>query len=322
MSHRRAYLLLFSAALLYSINGIVSKWVMEAGLTPWRLTEVRTTGSLLALLIYLGVKGRLHLLRPAKGELGLLALFGVIGIAAVQSFYFFSILRLHVSIALIIEFTAPIWIVIYLRFFKKVNISNSMWLGLFAAFLGLILVGEVWNGLTLNGLGVISSFLDALSLAAYFVLGRALGRNRSTDTMLVWGFGITALLYAFVQPWWSFPFHIFKAQINLNGHFVGHHLPGWLLITFVILVGTVLPYLFVLAGVNALSPQVASIIGMLEPVLAGIFGWILLKETFTTIQLIGAAIVLIGIFIANEKIPDSGDVHAAGVDEWSGDGQV
>ncbi len=309
MSNRRAYLLLVSAALLYSINGIVSKWVMEAGLSPWRLTEIRTTGSLLALLIYLGAKGRLHLLRPAPGELPLLILFGVIGIAAVQSFYFFSILKLHVSIALIIEFTAPIWIVLYLRFVKKTKIANSMWLGLVAAFIGLILVGEVWNGLTLNGLGVISSFFDALSLAAYFLLGRKLGRTRSTDTMLVWGFGITTVLYAIVQPWWSFPFHIFKEQVNLNGHFSGDHLPGWLLLTFVILIGTVLPYLFTLAGINALSPQVASIIGMLEPVLAGVFGWVLLRETFTTIQLIGAAVVLVGIFIANEKIPEGGIVE-------------
>jgi len=309
MSNRRAYLLLVSAALLYSINGIVSKWVMEAGLSPWRLTEIRTTGSLLALLIYLGVKGRLHLLRPAPGELPLLIVFGVIGIAAVQSFYFFSILKLHVSIALIIEFTAPIWIVLYLRIVKKTKIANTMWLGLVAAFIGLILVGEVWNGLTLNGLGVISSFFDALSLAAYFLLGRKLGRIRSTDTMLVWGFGITTVLYAIVQPWWSFPFHIFKEQVNLNGHFSGDHLPGWLLLTFVIVIGTVLPYLFTLAGINALSPQVASIIGMLEPVLAGVFGWILLRETFTTIQLIGAAVVLVGIFIANEKIPEGGVVE-------------
>lgn len=304
MVRRRAYLLLVGAALFYSINGIVSKWVMEAGLSPWRLTEVRTAGSLLALLIYLALKGRLHLLKPAKNEYLLLALFGVVGIAAVQSFYFFSILRLHVSIALIIEFTAPIWIVLYLRFVKKVQIANSMWLGLVAAFLGLILVGQVWKGLTLNGLGVISSFLDALSLAAYFLLSRTLGKIRGTDTMLVWGFGITSVLFAVVQPWWSFPFHIFNASIELNGHFAGHHLPGWLLILFIVLIGTVLPYLLVLAGVNALSPQVASIIGMLEPVLAGIFGWILLNETFSSIQLVGAAVVLIGIFIANEKIPE------------------
>ena len=309
MSSRRAYFLLVSAALFYSINGIVSKWVMEAGLTPWRLTEVRTTGALIALTIYLAIKKQIPRLRPAKGEMKLLLLFGIIGIAAVQSFYFFSILRLHVSIALIIEFTAPVWIVLYLRFVKKVKIANSMWIGLAAAFIGLILVGEVWKGLTLNGLGVISSFLDALSLAAYFVLGRTLGKLRSTETMLVWGFGITAILYAIVQPVWSFPFHIFRTQIDLNGHFAGHHLPGWSLITFIILIGTILPYLCVLAGVKALSPQVASIIGMLEPVLAGVFGWVLLNETFSTIQLIGAVIVLIGIFIANERIPEGNQVR-------------
>ena len=304
MSSKRAYLSLVCAALLFSSNGIVSKWVMEAGLSPWRLTEVRTAGSLLALLIFLGAKGRLSSLRPQPGELPLLILFGVIGIAAVQAFYFYSILRLHVSIALIIEFTAPIWIVIYLKFFKKVQIARSMWLGLAAAFIGLILVGQVWQGLTLNGLGVISSFFDALSLAAYFVIGRAIGRRRNTETSLVWGFGVTSLLFACVQPWWNFPFHIFSTQVNLNGHFAGHHLPGWLLIASIIIFGTVLPYLCVLAGVNALTPQVASIIGMLEPVLAGVFGWIFLKETFTTVQLIGAFVVLVGIFIANEKIPE------------------
>jgi drug/metabolite transporter (DMT)-like permease len=309
MSSRRAYFLLASAALFYAINGVVSKWVMEAGLSPWRLTEVRTAGALIALVIYLAFKGQLPRLRPAKGEMKLLLLFGIIGIAGVQSFYFFSILKLHVSIALIIEFTAPIWIVLYLHFVKKVRIANSMWFGLIAAFVGLILVGEVWKGLTLNGLGVLSSFLDAFSLAIYFVIGRTLGKIRSTETMLVWGFGVTTILYAVVQPLWSFPFHIFKDQIDLNGHFAGRHLPGWLLITFIILIGTILPYLCVLTGVNALSSQVASIIGMLEPVLAGVFGWILLNETFTTIQLIGAVVVLIGIFIANEKIPEGGNAH-------------
>jgi len=314
MSSRRAYLLLASAALFYAINGIVSKWIMEAGLSPWRLTEVRTFGALIALVIYLAFKGQLPRLRPANGEMKLLLLFGIVGIAGVQSFYFFGILKLHVGVALMIEFTAPIWIVLYLRFIKKVKIANSMWLGLIAAFAGLILVGEVWKGLTLNGLGVLASFLDAFSLATYFVIGRTLGKNRSTETMLVWGFGITTILYAVLQPLWSFPFHIFKAEIELKGHFAGHHLPGWLLIIFIILIGTILPYLCVLTGVNTLSPQVASIIGMLEPVLAGVFGWVLLNETFTTIQLIGAVVVLVGIFIsnekiANEKIPEGGSAH-------------
>jgi len=55
-----------------------------------------------------------------------------------------------------------------------------------------------------------------------------------------------------------------------------------------------------------LSATTASVIGMFEPILAGVFGWILLHEKFTTIQLIGAVIVLVGIYIANERIPEGG----------------
>ena len=92
--------------------------------------------------------------------------------------------------------------------------------------------------------------------------------------------------------------------MNLNGHFSGHHLPGWVLILWVCIMGTLVPYLSVIIGITRLSATTASVVGMLEPVLAGIFGWILLRETFTTIQLIGAAIVLVGIYIANERIPE------------------
>jgi drug/metabolite transporter (DMT)-like permease len=302
MKTRRAYLLLILGAVFFAFNGIVSKWVMEAGLSPWRLTQIRCTGSGLVLFIYVVAKGRWASLKPAPGELYSLVIFGLIGVSAVQSFYFFSILKLHVSTALIIEFTAPIWIVIYLRFFKKVAISSTMWLGLGAAFLGLIMVGQAWKGLTINGMGVISGFFDAFSLAIYFVLGRSLGKVRSTESILVWGFGVTAVAYALAKPWWTFPSHVFIQSVDLKGRYAGHHLPGWVLLVFVVLLGTVLPYICVLSGLSSLSAQIASIIGMLEPVLAGVFGWILLRETFNTIQLLGAAVVLVGIFIANEKV--------------------
>ena len=311
MTTRRAYFALILGALCFSFNGIVSKWVMEAGLSPWRLTQIRCTGAGLILFFYVVAKGKWRALKPTRGELPSLITFGLIGVCAVQSFYFFSILRLHVSTALIIEFTAPIWIVLYLRFFTKTEISKTIWLGLASAFLGLIFVGQVWKGLTIDGMGVISAFFDALSLAIYFLVGRSIGKNRSTETMLVWGFGVAALSYSITQPWWTFHSHIFRQAIELKGRYAGHHLPGWVLLAFVVIFGTVLPYFCVIAGLSALSAQVASIIGMLEPVLAGMFGWILLRETFNTIQLIGAAIVLVGIYIANEKIPERSeeDMH-------------
>jgi drug/metabolite transporter (DMT)-like permease len=304
VNRRGAYLLLILGALCFSFNGIVSKWVMEAGLTPWRLTQVRSTGGFIAMLCWLLARGRISELKTNAREIKMLIPFGLFGIASVQTFYFLSILKLHVSIALIIEFTAPFWIALYLRFIRKEKVSNTVWIGLAFAFVGLILVAQVWQGLTLNGVGVIAAFVDAFSLAIYFLLARALGYNRNGETLTTWGFAVTTLLYLIIQPIWNFPWHIFTQSMNLNGHFSGHHLPGWVLILWVCIMGTLVPYLSVIIGITRLSATTASVVGMLEPVLAGIFGWILLRETFTTIQLIGAAIVLVGIYIANERIPE------------------
>ena len=299
-SHRaRASLLVTMAAVLFSVNGIVAKWVMEAGLSPWRLTEIRATGAGLIVTLYLAATGRIRVLAIRKSDIPTLLIFGTFGIAAVQSLYFFSILHLHVSIAIIIQFTAPIWIVLYLRIFRKQAIAPLMWLGLGSAFVGLLFLAQIWQGLTLNGPGLIASFGDAFSLVIYFLLGRKLSARYSGEAMAVWGFGITALIFAIAKPWWSYPTSIFSQQVDLNGKFAGHHAPGWLLIAFVIFFGTVIPYTSVLIGVKHLSPQVTAIIGMLEPVLAGVWGWVFLYERLDTLQLCGAIIVLAGIYISS-----------------------
>lgn len=299
-NHRtKATLLVGMAALCFSINGTVAKWVMEAGLSPWRLTEIRSTGAGLILLGYMAATGRLRELRITRKELPTLFIFGTFGIAAVQSLYFFSILHLHVSLAILIQFTAPIWIVLYLRIFRKQAIAPLMWLGLGAALLGLLLVAEAWRGLVLNGPGLIAAFFDALSLVVYFLMGRRLSQRFSGEAMAVWGFGVSALLYGLFLPWWNFPTRIFTESIDLKGKFTGHHLPGWSMILFVIVLGTVIPYTAVLIGVKHLSAQVTAVIGMLEPVLAGIWSWILLRERLSAVQLVGTVVVLIGIYISS-----------------------
>jgi drug/metabolite transporter (DMT)-like permease len=298
--HRaRATFLVAGAATLFSINGIVAKWVMEAGLSPWRLTEIRSTGAALVLLLFMAARGRLSELKIARTDLPVLILFGIFGIAAVQSLYFFSILHLHVSLAILIQFTAPIWIVLYLRIFRRQRIAPLMWLGLASAFIGLLLIAQVWQGLKFDGAGLVASFADALALVIYFLMGRKLSERFTGEAMAIWGFSVTALLYGVILPWWSYPRSIFTKSVVLNGKLAGHHLPGWVLIIFVIFFGTVLPYTSVLIGVKHLSAQVTAVIGMLEPVLAGIWGWIFLRERLTTLELVGAVVVLIGIYISS-----------------------
>jgi len=76
-------------------------------------------------------------------------------------------------------------------------------------------------------------------------------------------------------------------------------LPGWLLIGAAAIFGTVVPYMLVLSGMKMLTASTSSVIGMLEPVIAGAFAWIWFGQSWDVIQLIGAAIVLVGIYLAD-----------------------
>lgn len=294
----RAEALLVLGASLFALNGIVSKIVLESGLSAWRLTQVRCTGAFLILLLVVAVRKGIEL-KPTRAELPWLAVYGVVGFALVQVGYFIAIARMQVSIALIIEFTAPIWIVLYIRFVRKKFVPATMWVSLLSGFLGLLLITQVWKGLTLDAIGLIAAFLDAFALAAYFLLGEKLVAHRSTDTLTVWGLGFASLVWVVITPVWSFPFEIFTRDVNLLGKFSDFSLPGWVPILWIIIAGTILPYICVLSGLRHLSASTSSMIGMLEPVVAGVVAWWWLREILTFIQLVGGAVVIVGIVLAD-----------------------
>jgi len=299
VNHRRGVIALFIAALAFSINGIVSKLVLEAGLSAWRLAEVRSTGAFSFFLIYLLIFKRSALKFDLKA-LPEMLVYGIVGYAGVQFFYFVAILRMPVSVGLIIEFTAPIWITLWIRFVRKEYVPRTMWLAVVLAFSGLLLIAQVWKGLTFDGMGIIAAFLDAFALTAYFLLGEKWGKRAPTETLMLYGFGISMLFWWLILPLWSYPTWIFSKQIDLRGELAGTFTSGWVLILFVIVVGTIIPYTGNLIGITKTSASSAAIIGMLEPVFAGIFAWIWLSETFNAIQLIGAASVITGIYIATK----------------------
>ncbi|MFM8921946.1 MAG: DMT family transporter [Candidatus Nanopelagicaceae bacterium] len=299
MKQRAGILALFIAALAFSVNGIVSKLVLEAGLSPLRLAEVRSTGAFAFFLIYLLIFKRSALRFDLKA-LPEMLVYGIVGYAGVQYFYFVAILRMPVSVGLIIEFTAPIWIALWIRFVRKQHVPRSMWTAVFLAFSGLLLIAQVWKGLTFDGIGLIAAFLDAFALTAYFLLGEKWSKRAPTETLMLYGFGISMLFWWVTLPLWTYPTEIFTKEIDLRGQAAGTLADGWMLILFVIIVGTIIPYTANLIGISKTSASSASVIGMLEPVLAGIFAWIWISETFNAIQLIGAAAVITGIYIATK----------------------
>jgi drug/metabolite transporter (DMT)-like permease len=86
----------------------------------------------------------------------------------------------------------------------------------------------------------------------------------------------------------------------LSGNLSDYSAPGWVLILWIIIVGTVIPYLLTVTGIRELSAGTSSVIGMIEPIFAGVIAWILLNEALSGIQLIGCVVVLFGIYLADK----------------------
>ena len=298
LKNLRHEIYLVFGSLFFAISSIPAKLAMEGGLSAWRLTQIRTLGAFLVLFIYVYLKNKSSLKIKAK-ELPILIIFGVFGFAAVNLLYFLAIQRLNVGIALIIEFTAPIWIALWMRFIQKKLISKLLWWGLVIGLTGLVLIAQVWRGLTLDGLGVTFAILDAFALALYFLVGEKLVGVKSSEATMAWGLGVSSAFFAIIQPWWTFPFEKMGSVVDLTGRLSGISLPTFYLVLWVIIFGTAIPYFLVLNGLRGLSAATTSSIGMLEPVLGGIFGWIFLYENLNFIQSIGAVVVLVGIYLAN-----------------------
>lgn len=295
----RGELFLILGALFFSFNGVVVTLVLNH-MSTFRLAQVRAIGAFALLFLITFIQDR-RSLRAEKKEIPTLMFYGIFGYAMVQLGYFIGIARnVPLGLVLILEFTAPIWIVLWIKFVRKKSVERNMWTGIAASLIGLALLAKVWQGLTLDLIGLLGSIGSAIALAIYFLVGEKQGVKRSAQAMTVWGLGFASLFWLLLFPIWNFPVGFFTTTVQLEGALDAFALPGWFLITWIVICGTMIPYLFVIGGMRILGASKSSVIGMLEPVLAGLFAWILLGQGWSVIQLIGAFVVLVGIYIADK----------------------
>ena len=285
-----------AAAVLFAVNGNVSKVVLLSGISSFELVSVRSAGTALILL------GMTALRSPAAfrvgwRELGFLALYGVTGIAMVQWLYFVALQRMPVGIALLFEYTAPLMVALWVRFVQKQPVKSRLWLGLACALGGLALVAQFWKGMTLDPIGLVSAVGAGAALACYYLMGEHGQRERDPISLMGFSFGFSAILWAVVSPWWVFPFARLTHAIDLPGALPGS-VPLGVMVAWIVVLGSVAPFMLVLLAVGRLGPARVGLIGMLEPVGAGIIAWVLLGESLNTVQVAGSLIVLVGIVLA------------------------
>ena len=291
------YAMVLSATALWGINGSMAKAALSSGLTSLRLTEVRSTGAAIVLVAALALT-RPQSLRITRSELPFLLLFGVVGLAFVQLFYFVAIHRLDIGVALLIQYLAPVLIALYARLVLKEHVRRRVWAALILSLGGLSLVVDLWSGVALDGIGVAASLASAVTFALYILLAEKAVARRDPVSLLALGFTFAAIFWAIVQPWWSFPTEYLDDRIHMEGELFSSTLPVWALLVCVVLVGTIVPFLLLVAALRHIPATRAGVTAMFEPVAGALVAWAWLGESLTTTQLIGGAIVLTGILLA------------------------
>lgn len=293
-------LFVLAAAALFSVNGTVSKLTLQSGLSSLRLVEIRCAAAA-AVLVAFALLRDPRSMRAGWRELGFLAVYGSVGLALVQWLYFVSIERIPVSISLLIEFTAPLLTALWVRFVRKGQVRSRVWGALVLVLCGLALVSQVWSGITLDTLGVVTAMLAALSLAAYYLLGERALAERDPLSVAAWSFVAAALFWAVLQPWWTFPFERLDDSVALaadQSATGAPHAPVWALIVYNVLLGTVAPFGLTLMGLSRIGATRTGLVASTEPVLAGMVAWVVLNEVLTGWQILGAAFVMAGIVLA------------------------
>ena len=274
----RGYLLVAAGAAMFALGGNLARYMLDDGVGATRLSELRSAGSLVLLAAALALTRR-DLMRVERRDLPQLAFLGICGLALVHATYYAAIARLDIGVALVIQYMAPLVLLVWLRVRHGRRLAPSLWGAVALSIGGCALVVRAYNPGALNGAGVAYAIGACVTFAIYMVASERAGHRYESVTTLLWAFLFASLFWAVVQPWWSFPF----ARTN-----------AWLAVG-VIVVGTLLPFICVVAALRHIPAPRAAIAATLEPVLAALFAWWMHDEHLALVQLSGGFLVLAAV---------------------------
>ncbi|BDQ00457.1 DMT family transporter [Aquiluna sp. KACHI24] len=285
-----------TAALLFGLNASTTKVIIQSGLSAEQVVFIRSMFSATIALIWALIANRSALRVKAK-QIPPLLLLGVVGVGALQWTYSLAVVKLPVGIALLIEYTAVLWVPIIMMLFFSESVKKQIWLGAALVLGGLAVVGQVWDS-TLNPEGVLWGIAAAASLTFYFISGERIQRNLPTNVTMFYGMTTATLLFLPFANWPAFDFASLGTQLDLTGNLSGTELPLWVLLVWMGVMGSFLPMAFSYLALRHLSATIVGIIATSETVLAFLFALLWLGEVITFTQTLGGIVVVLGILLA------------------------
>lgn len=291
-SVRLGLVLAIGAAFSFGMSGAWARGLIDAGWTPGAAVTVRVWVAALVLLVptILALRGRWRMLRR---NAGMVAAYGLLAVAATQLCYFQAVAVMDVGIALLIEYTAPVAVLLWLWVRRGERPTRRSVLGAAIAFVGLVLMLDIVTGAQVNVAGVLWALGAMVGAAAYFVLSARADTGLPPIALAGAGLLLGAIGLSVAALAGVLPFAWTTADIVYRFGSV----PWFVPVLAIGLVATALAYLLGIASTRMLGSRLASFVALAEVVAALLFGWLLLGQLPDALQAVGGVLVLAGVVV-------------------------
>jgi drug/metabolite transporter (DMT)-like permease len=278
------------SAASFGLSGALARGLLDTGWTPGAVSLLRIAIAALTVLPWglLAMRGRWHLLRR---HLRTVAVYGAVAVALPQFSYFSAVAHMPVAPALLIEFTAPAAVVVFLWLRRGERPSRVTVAGALIAALGLLLVLDVLSGADLSLVGVAWAVLAMLGCATYFLMSGDDSNTLPPIALAAGGMLVAAVSLGLLGLVGVLDMRAESVDVDLAGTSVA----WWVPIVLLGVVTAAVSYVAGIAAIRRLGSRLASFVALLEVVSGVLWAWFLLDELPHAVQLLGGVLILAGV---------------------------
>jgi drug/metabolite transporter (DMT)-like permease len=269
------------AALFWGLSGGIGGILMADGWSPLVVSFYRGLIGLLFVLLWLAV--RPYRSGLASGRMWFWSAIAGVGVAGNFAFYFLSIAEGSVAVAATLMYCAPVFVYLVSFTLKLERPTLLKWAAIAMVMVGIVLLTRIYEtgagGVTL--IGAVSGLLAGLSYAVFIFGFKYAAPHGSPQAILVITFAVLASILIGLGD-------ADQALAVLST-------PSWPLFLILGVFGAGLSFILYIVGLNHTAPAVASIVAMVEPVTAALFGVVVLNESLVGVQIIGMGLILVTV---------------------------
>ncbi|WP_217584595.1 EamA family transporter [Microbacterium sp. GbtcB4] len=281
-----------AAAFAFGSSGAWARGLIDAGWTPGAAVTVRVWVAALVLLVptVLALRGRW---RALGQNAGMVAAYGLLAVAATQLCYFQAVALMDVGIALLIEYTAPVAVLLWLWLRRGERPTRRSVLGAGIAFVGLVLMLDIVTGAQVDVVGVLWALGAMVGAASYFVLSARADTGIPPIALAGSGLLLGAVGLSLAALVGVLPFAWTTADVDYRFGAV----PWFVPVLAIGVIATALAYVLGIVSTRMLGSRLASFVALAEVVAALLFGWLLLGQLPGPLQALGGVLVLAGVVV-------------------------